>query len=75
MVKGGSLQVTRRLLKVSMSRSEIYRKKNKNTKCPIDAHCHCHRRKDLRILQRLHRVLGVFEELLKPENSTFHSRG
>ena len=23
--------------------------KNKNTKCPIDAHCHRHRRQDIRI--------------------------
>ena len=25
--------------------------KNKNTKCPIDAHCHRHCRKDLRITE------------------------
>ena len=36
--------------------------RNKNTKCPIDAHCHRHCRKDLRILQGLLRILGVFEE-------------
>ena len=41
---------------MSMPRSEILRKKkkkgpklNKNTKCPIDAHCHRHCRKDPRI--------------------------
>ena len=34
-----------------ISRSEILRKKiiNKNTKCPIDAHCHRHCRRDPRI--------------------------
>ena len=32
----------------SISRSEILRKK-KNTKCPIDAHCHRHCRRDPRI--------------------------
>ena len=36
--------------------------RNKNIKCPIDAHCHRHCRKDLRILQGLLRILGVFEE-------------
>ena len=35
---------------------------NKNTKYPLDAHCHHHYRKDLGIPQGLCRVLGVFEE-------------
>ena len=52
------------------------KKRNKNTKCPIDAHCHRHCRKDLRILQGLYRILGVSEESwIKPENLRFPRTG
>ena len=45
---------------MGISRSEIFRKKrkNKNTKCPTDAHCQRHRRKDLRITKDCNELIS-----------------
>ena len=48
---------------MGISRTEIFRKKkkNKNTKCPIDAHCQCHRRKDFRITKDCNELISNFQ--------------
>ena len=61
-VIGDHLEVRCSLPKaMSISRSEILRKKkeNKNTKCPIDAHCHRHCRRDPRIAKNCIEVLQI----------------
>ena len=55
MVKGGSLQVTRRLLKVSISRSEIFRKQEHKVsyRCSLPSPLQ-KRSKDYKGLHRIH---------------------
>ena len=49
----------RLLINTPVKWAKVFEKKtiigivNKNTKCPIDAHCHRHGRKDLRITLKL----------------------
>ena len=47
---------------ITMARS-MCRQRNKNTKCPIDAHCYCHCRKDPRITKKMHRSSAGFKLL------------
>ena len=47
---------------MSISRSEVLRK-NKNTKCPIDAHCHRHCRRDPRISKDFKDWIGAKTQL------------
>ena len=44
-------------------KSDFIAKSNKNTKCPIDAHCHRHCRKDPRITKDCIEVLQLFNLL------------
>ena len=60
-VIGDHLEVRCSLPKeMGISRTEIFRKKkkNKSTKCPIDAHCQCHRRKDFRITKDCNELIS-----------------
>ena len=63
-VIGDHLEVRCSLPKeMGISRTEIFRKKkkNKNTKCPIDAHCQRHRRKDFRITKDCNELISNFQ--------------
>ena len=61
-VIGDHLEVRCSLPKeMGISRSEMFRKKEKtkNTKCPINAHCHRHCRKDPRISKDFRDWIGA----------------